>query len=164
MTGNDLDTQRSQRRAATMAAEARLASKQLGIEASPSLSSRPSAAKPSRIESMRAALGLNKLTSGISKKESSSSVGATAAATAAVNTSPPPPPAAGGSSGGWTVDGPGAGQGASPFGAPRSLRSQYSNAGTPPASGGSRRFTGDIEAPAPDAKTSSPWGKMFGKK
>jgi hypothetical protein len=154
MTSNDLDQQRSMRRAATMAAEAKLSSKQLGIEASPSLSAKSGTPKPSRLDSMRAALGLNKGSSSI--KKNNSTVGATAAAAA---TTPSAAPRT--SSFAWTVEG---NQGASPspVDTQRSLRSQFSTGGaaaTPPS-----RLGGDIEAPSSTGDKPSPFGRMFSKK
>ena len=161
MTSNDLDQQRSMRRAATMAAEAKLSSKQLGIEASPSMSARSggNTPKPSRLDSMRSALGLNKSSSAIKKG------GSTSAATAAVGaTTPSSAAAAPGRSGSfaWTVEG---NQGVSPLNPTRSVRSQFSTgAGAAAAPSPSR---GDIEAPGGSSGAGdkpSPWGKMFSKK
>lgn len=162
MTSNDLDQQRSMRRAATMAAEAKLSSKQLGIEASPSMSARSggNTPKPSRLDSMRSALGLNKSSSAIKKG------GSTAAATAAVGATTPSSAAAAAAgrsgSSAWTVEG---NQGVSPLNPTRSLRSQFSTgAGAAAAPSPSR---GDIEAPGGSSGAGdkpSPWGKMFSKK
>jgi hypothetical protein len=177
MTSNDLEQQRSMRRAATMAAEAKLSSKQLGIEASPSMSGKSggggsTTSKPSRLESMRSALGLNKSSSAI--KKGGSSIGATAAATAAVGgmpaTTTTPSGAQRSGSFGWTVDG---NQGVSPLNPTRSLRSQFSIGGAPapavaPAATPPSRLGGDIEAPSSTGAVDkpSPWGqaKSFGRK
>ncbi|KAL4522554.1 hypothetical protein Ndes2437A_g07321 [Nannochloris sp. 'desiccata'] len=169
MTAYDLEQQRSMRRAATMAAEAKLSSKQLGIEASPSMNAKSAGGttpKPSRLDSMRAALGLNKTSSAIRKNNSTA--GATAAATAAVGvgaTATPPPSAAPRSSSfAWTVEG---GQGISPLNSTRSLRSQFSvDAAAPASSTTPSRFGGDIEAPSSTGAGDkpSPFGRMFSKK
>ena len=167
MTSNDLEQQRSMRRAATMAAEAKLSSKQLGIEASPSMSAKSAGgttSKPSRLDSMRAALGLNKSSSVIKKNKSTD--GATAAPAVGVGapamTTPSAAPRS--SSFAWTVEG---GQGISPLNSTRSLRSQFSTgAGAEASSTTSSRFGGDMEAPSSTGAGDkpSPFGRMFSKK
>ena len=162
MTNHDLDQQRSMRRATTMAAQAQLSTKAAGVtEASPSMagdrgqsSSGAGAQKPSRLESMRSALGLNKSKSGVAAKKGSPGGGS--------------PGGGGGGGGGWTVDGPGARQLSST--PSRTLRSQYSvgsptPTATPPLPSSatrtpSSRFGASAEQ---DASTPSPWGKMFSK-
>jgi len=163
MTSNDLEQQRSMRRAATMAAEAKISSKQLGIEASPSMSTRSAGGttpKSSRLDSMRAALGLNK-TSPASKKNNST-VGATSAAVGVGATTPSAAPRS--SSSAWTVEG---GQNNSTLNPTRSLRSQHSvGARAAAASTTSSRFGGDMEAPSSTSAGDkpSPFGRMFSKK
>ena len=158
VTSGDLASQRSSRRAAIMAEEAKLSSMQLGIEATPP----PKEAKPSRLDGMRAALGLGKK-AGVKKSSGSASsinapLGPSASAPSA--DSPGGTPQAGM---GWTVEGSGSGSGQSPAVSPytrNSLRAQYSS-GRPQVSprgsgGGSQDY--DQAAPSP-----SPWGKMFTK-
>ena len=166
MTTGDLGQQRSMRRAATMEAEAKLSTQQLGITASPSLSAK-SPKPPSRLESMRSALGLNKTTSGVAGKSGTVASASTAAAAAAVdplNT----PPRPGGSSN-WTLEGP-----VSPTLPPvtelpgmpdQTLRSQFSNRGIGDVTAAGRSTTSFGRAPeAQGGDKTSPWGAMFSKK
>lgn len=159
VTGAELSQQRSSRRAAIMAEEAKLSSMQLGIEATPSPTKKES--KPSRLDGMRAALGLGKKTAVAKSSGSASSVSAPLApAPFVASESPVSPP----QPRGWTVEGSGSGSGSaggqSPGASPysrHSLRAQYSSGRPAPSPRGSGGGSQDMDA------NPSPWGRMFTK-